>query len=75
MILGSSLQRVQRTLARNPVPFNNRLRMNLHSNQPLSLPEQLTRQHTDGGSSVSYFVVLDFGDVDEDLCGGVVEGD
>jgi hypothetical protein len=75
MVLSSRFQRIQRTLARDPVALDDRLRMNLHVHQPLALPQQLARQHADGGRSVSDLVVLDFGNVDEDLCGSVVEGD
>lgn len=40
--------------------------------QFLSLSEQLTSQHSYGGGSISYFLILGLGDVDEDLGGRVI---
>lgn len=75
VILSGRLERIQRTLARDPVTLDNRLRVNLHVDQPLPFTQQLTRQHANGRRSITDFIVLNFGDVDEDLGRRVVEGD
>ena len=75
MILRRTLQRPQRSDTRDPIPLHDRLRMNLLADQPLRLPQTLGRKHTHARRPIAHFVVLDFGDVDEDLGGGVVELD
>lgn len=47
----------------------------LNSDEFFSLSEEFRCENADGGGSVPDFVVLDFGNVDENLGGGVVERD
>jgi hypothetical protein len=73
---GCILQSVQSSAARDPVTLHNGLRMNLHGrHELLGFPQQLRCEDTDRCRSISYFIVLDFGDVDQDLGGGIVESD
>jgi hypothetical protein len=45
----------------------------LGTNEFLGFSKELRSEDTDGSGSVSDFIVLDFGDVDEDLGSGIVE--
>ena len=47
--------------------------MNLLADQPLRLPQTLRRKHAHARRAIAHFVILDLGDVDEDLGGGVFE--
>lgn len=47
--------------------------MNFHVNELLSFSEQLSCEDCDGGGAVSNFLVLGFGDIDEDLGSRVVD--
>ena len=75
MVDGSILQRLERCGARYPIPFHNRLRVDLHPDELLRLPQQLRRQHRNARSAVPDLVVLHLGDVHEDLGRCVVELD
>lgn len=75
MVLSGSLESLKRALAGNPIALNDGLRVDLHVDKPLSLPEQLRGEDTDRGRAVTDLVVLNLGDVHQDLGRRVVEGD
>ena len=75
MIHGGAFQRLERRGARYPIPLHDRLRVDLHPDELLRLPEQLRREHGHARRPVPNFVVLHLGDVHEDLGSGVVELD
>ena len=67
---------VQSRARGDSVPLDNGLRVDfLDRDELLGLSQELGRENADRSGSVSDLVVLDFGDVDEDLGGGVVEVD
>lgn len=62
-------------LACYPVAFDDGLGVDLLLDKLLSLAQQLGGQDRDGGGTVTDLVILDFGNVDKNFGGGVVEGD
>ena len=75
MIHGGVLQCLERGGACYPIPFHDRLRMNLHPDELLRLSQQLRRKYRDARRPVSDLIVLHLGDVHEDLCRSVIELD
>lgn len=69
------LQRLQRRSTRDPVSLNNSLRVNALVDELLRLSEDLRREHTNAGSPVADFIVLDLRDIDEDLRSCVIQLD
>jgi len=67
MVDGSILQRLERRGARYPIPFHDRLRVDLHPDELLRLPQQLRCQHRNACRAIPDLVVLHLGDVYEDL--------
>jgi len=65
----------QRRCARDPVPLDDSLRMDPLSNQLLRLPQQLRSQNANACGPIPDFVVLNFGNVDQDLRGCVIQLD
>jgi hypothetical protein len=75
MVHSRLLESLQCCLGRYPVSVNDNLGMNLLFNELFGFAEELGSKDSDRGGSVSNFVVLDFGNIDEDFGSGVVEGD
>lgn len=50
-----------------PISVDDGLRVNLLVHEDFGLSEQLGGEDCDGGGSITDFVVLNFGDVDQDL--------
>lgn len=72
----AGLESLERGLGSNAVTLDDSLRVDLGGrDELLGLTEELGGKNTDRRGSVTDFVVLDLGDVDKDLGGGVVEGD
>lgn len=75
MVHGGILQCLERGGARYPIPFHDRLRMDLHPDELLRLSKQLRRKDRDARRPVSDLIVLHLGDVHEDLGRSIVELD
>ena len=75
MVDGSILQRLERRGARYPIPFHDRLRVDLHPDELLRLPQQLRCQHGNARRPIPDLVVLYLGDVYEDFGRCVIELD
>jgi hypothetical protein len=69
------LQCLERGLAGDSVALHDGLRVDLARDKLLRLAQELAGEHAHAGRPVPNLVVLHFGDVDEDLRGGVVELD
>lgn len=75
MVHSRLFQRVQSCPACEPIPLNDRLGMDFHRDQLLCLSQQFRSKYTNRRRPISDFVVLNFGDVDEDLGCRIVELD
>ena len=75
MIHSRLFQRVQSRPAREPIPLDDRLRMDFHRDQLFRLSQEFRGQHANARCPIANFVVLNLGDVDEDLGRRIVELD
>ena len=76
MVHSASRESVKSGSAGDSVAFNDGLRVDLlNGHELLGLSQELGSEDADRGCSVSDFIVLDLGDVDEDFSGGIVERD
>mmetsp|Transcript_10172 Transcript_10172/g.28758 ORF Transcript_10172/g.28758 Transcript_10172/m.28758 type:complete len:504 (-) Transcript_10172:27-1538(-) len=75
VVHGKVLQGLQRAVHGLPVPLDDRLGVEPHVHELLGLPQKLPGEHDHGGRSVAHLVVLDLGDVHQNLGGRVVHVD
>ena len=75
MVHRSRLQSLESRGARYPIPFHDRLRMDLQPDELLRLPQQLGREHRHARRPIPNLVVLHLGYIHQNLGRGVVELD
>ena len=73
MIDSRFLQRGQSFSARYPVALNDSLRVQPLGYELLCFTQEFCCQNTDAGRAVADLVILDFRDIDEDLCGWIIQ--
>lgn len=73
IVLGAGSERLACNVRRQPESLNDRLGVDLLLNQLLSLAKELASKHCDRGGAIADLLILGLGDINENLCRGIIQ--